>query len=195
MWAIQLLRLHSWPVVLMSHWGPWGIHGHTGTRQNDTELLRGRQHRGSLWSWPIWLLHMLLRSCLWPAHQLFPKLFLLICLPLMRILKAKYFLPLPFSQLTVTVTSCRLGGVMRRLEGGSYLRFSSLIRAERRKHPVCATWSCLSAQCFSVRMSHARGHGTGTAKPDSCSSVPSWRWTNFCTFSLDLHTCTTSPIH
>lgn len=74
---------------------------------------------------------MLLRSWWWPAHQRFPKPFLLICLPLMRNLKASNFLSLPFLQLTVTETSCMLGGLMWHLEGDFCVRFSSLIRVPR----------------------------------------------------------------
>lgn len=116
---------------------------------------------------------MLLRSWWWPARQRFPKPFLLICLPLMRNLKARYFLSLPFLQLTVTETSCMLGGIMWHLEGDFCVRFSSLIRVQREESvPLCGTWPCLTARCFGVRMSHAWGHCTGSVKSESSSSVP-----------------------
>lgn len=202
MCATQGLRLHPWSAVsTLFHWGLGGIHRHTATRQSGAELLRSRQLRESLWSWPIWLLHMLLRSCQWPAHQLFPKPFLLICLPLMRILKAKYFLSLPFLQLTVTVTSCGLGGVTRRLEGGFCVRFSSLIRAERIKcPPFVAPGRVFSAQYYSARMSHMLG-ASAPPPPSLAAAVQSLghRWreerTDFCKSSTDFQMHVPPPQH
>lgn len=112
MGAVQLLRLHPGPAVLtLPHGGLWGIHGHTGTRMtqsfSEADSTEGASEVGRF---DCSICSSDLGGDPHTSHS--PKPFLLICLPLMRNLKARFFLSLPFLQLTVTETSCMLGGKM-----------------------------------------------------------------------------------
>ncbi|EDL09269.1 mCG147278 [Mus musculus] len=90
----------------------------------------------------------------------------------MRILKAKYFLSQPFLQLTVAVSSCGVGGVTRCLEGGFCVTFSSLIKAEGRKHPLVPHGHLFFSSVFHCEgKTCAWGQCSGPAKPNSCSAV------------------------